>query len=96
MMKQVLENVRLASSAVNKQPWRILKSGNDFYFFKIGKKNLEVEGYKNYKMDMGIAMCHFDLSCIEFGIKGKFIKTNTELKVESDDYKYVISWIQEN
>jgi len=94
-MKQVLENVRLAPSAVNKQPWRILKSGNNFHFFKIGKNSPEVEGYKNYKMDMGIAMCHFDLSCIEFGIKGKFIKDKSDLKEKSEDYQYVISWIQE-
>lgn len=96
VMRQVLENVRLAPSAVNKQPWRIVKSGDKFHFFKIGKESLAEEGYKNYKMDMGIAMCHFDLSCIEFGIRGKFIKENPDINEKSEDYQYVISWIQEN
>ena len=31
--KDAFENVRLAPSAINKQPWRIVKHGNEFDFY---------------------------------------------------------------
>lgn len=80
--EEVLEMVRLAPSAVNKQPWRILKREKEYCFF-IDKDN----SYTN--IDIGIAMCHFHLTAIEKGLKGNFEvkdpKINTKLK-------YVISW----
>ena len=68
----VLENVRLAPSALNKQPWRIVKQGENFHFFISNDKEEEKNLYNIKNIDIGIAMCHFDLTCKEKGIKGKF------------------------
>jgi len=72
--REALEMVRLAPSASNKQPWRIVKDGNKFHFFlrrTIGYKNLL--GYDIQRLDIGIAMCHFELTVNELGFKGKWI-----------------------
>lgn len=61
-IKNALEAVRQAPSAVNKQPWRIVKCGNAFYFYV--KHNKGYSGEKSgdmQKIDIGIALCHFML-----------------------------------
>ena len=59
-----LEMVRTAPSAVNKQPWRILKQGKDLHFYM-----RETKGYGEIqRLDMGIALCHFVTACEELGI----------------------------
>jgi len=40
---------------------------------------------------MGIALCHFELSCKELGIEGKFEVLNEY--PHHEELKYVISWI---
>lgn len=55
-----LEAVRLAPSAVNRQPWRILRMGNAFHFYlKHDKGYADAPGGDIQKIDMGIALCHF-------------------------------------
>lgn len=80
---EVLEMVRIAPSAMNKQPWRILKSGNEFHFYRDGNNNFN-------KIDIGIALCHFHLTAKENGLDGEF--KILENRLESK-YNYVISWI---
>ncbi|MCC3866659.1 nitroreductase family protein [Terrisporobacter mayombei] len=80
---EVLENVRLAPSAVNKQPWRIVKENDNFHIYNEGKIEMS-------KIDMGIALCHFHLSAKEKGLKGEFKVLNDK---ESDKFKYLVSWI---
>ena len=65
--------VRLAPSAGNKQPWRILKEkdNNIFHFYWVIGKNINYN--KLHKIDMGIAVCHFDLMVKELGLKGNWI-----------------------
>lgn len=96
-IEEALENVRLAPSAVNKQPWRIIKDNNKFHFYKEEKysNHSKETGVDNHRIDMGIAMCHFDLTCKEHGIKGKFIDNNPELSYAPTDFKYIITWIKE-
>lgn len=79
-----LEMVRLAPSAVNKQPWRFLKAGDTFHIYSAN------EG-KKHKIDIGIAMCHFDLVNNDRNIVGEFKFNNPNLKTK---YKYVISWVK--
>lgn len=78
---EVLENVRLAPSAVNKQPWRIVKEGKNFHIYNEAKMEMN-------KIDIGIALCHFELSAKEKGLAGEF----KVLDDKSSD-KYVISWM---
>ncbi len=89
-----LEMLRLAPSASNKQPWRIVKSYDSFHFYL-----LETPGYSNtikavklQQIDMGIAMAHFDLSCKELKMEGKW--QISEPKIESEKAKYLATWKQ--
>ena len=86
-----LEMLRLAPSAGNKQPWRILKEKNTniFHFYwKIGK---DVNYNKFHRIDMGIAVCHFDLMVKELDLKGNWI-IKQEPPFNFDKFKYVITW----
>ena len=68
-----LEAVRLAPSASNKQPWRIIKSERGFEF-----RMLRTPAYRAafsfdvQRMDIGIAMCHFDLAARGNGLRGSW------------------------
>ncbi|MDU3722113.1 MAG: nitroreductase family protein [Clostridium celatum] len=94
--KNVFENVRLAPSALNKQPWRIIKNGDNFHFFiKKDKEPSEKINYDIQKIDMGIAMCHFDLSCKEKGINGGFKFEKPIIDDIPKNTKYMVSWIRE-
>lgn len=79
---EVLEMVRIAPSAMNKQPWRILKEGNTYHIYSEGKSEIS-------KIDIGICMCHFYLCAKEKGLKGEFKVLNNKT---NDKYKYVASW----
>ena len=85
IFRQPLEMVRLAPSANNKQEWRILLEDKALHFYK--KPYLTFD-----EVDMGIALCHFELSCKELGIEGRY----EILKdfPDNDQLKYVISWIK--
>lgn len=95
--KEVLENVRLSPSALNKQPWRIVKDSNKFHFYinspKIKNDKLT---FDIHRIDMGIAMCHFDLTCRKIGLEGIFIKDNPEVKNIPKNTEYVITWVSES
>jgi nitroreductase len=56
---KALEAVRLSPSAVNKQPWRIVKCGNKFHFYEKHTLNRTGSAWDVQKVDMGIAVCHF-------------------------------------
>ncbi len=57
IVQDALEAVQLAPSAVNKQPWRIVRRKNAFHFYV--KHSLRHEGMDIQKVDLGIAICHF-------------------------------------
>lgn len=93
---EVLEMVRLAPSASNKQPWRILKQENEYHIFL-----QETKGYANalgfniQKIDMGIAMCHFEMTAEEIGIDGGFADSPQKAKeLATEGFEYIISWIE--
>ena len=82
-----LEMVRLAPSANNKQEWRVVLQNSSLHFYK-----------KPYPMfdtiDMGIALCHFELTCRKLAIGGHYEQlTNYPT---NDELKYVTSWIIDN
>lgn len=81
-----LEMVRLAPSASNKQPWRVIMQGNIFHFYQ--KPGMFAEN------DLGIALCHFERACMELGIKGRFAQEK-EFLHKNGNTQYIISWISE-
>lgn len=56
-IRDALEAVRLAPSAVNKQPWRIVRMGNTYHFYE--HHSLPGGPWDVQRVDMGIALCHF-------------------------------------
>lgn len=69
-----LEAVRLAPSASNKQPWRIFLDQGQYHFALC-----RTPGYRNkffttdlQMVDIGIAMCHWDLAGSEKGLKTRW------------------------
>lgn len=90
----VLDSVRIAPSASNKQPWRIIKDKGNIYHLYMNETpayNNAFKGIQIQNIDMGIAMCHFELTATEFGLKGTWERTNPTLVV--GDLKYIISWV---
>jgi nitroreductase len=86
-----LEMVRLSPSASNKQPWRVIKNKNDYDFYP--KRNENYSKFLKYdvqKNDIGIAMCHFELTLNEAGINGSW--KNKSKSCES--LEYISTWIQ--
>lgn len=80
-----LEMVRIAPSAVNKQPWRVIRTDNAFHFYLDGKLVMQY-------LDIGIAMCHFEEAAKETGLHGHFEIQKPELETE---WEYVRSWVED-
>ncbi len=61
-VRQKLEYVRWAPSAVNAQPWRIILDGQKTHFY-INKKEADQKrgDYNIHILDIGIAICHYAL-----------------------------------
>ncbi|MFZ4437388.1 MAG: nitroreductase family protein [Syntrophales bacterium] len=90
-----LECVRMAPSASNKQPWRVIKNRdrNAFHFYlkrTPGYGNI-IKDISLQNVDMGIAMSHFELSAKELELKGDWAVNDPQTR--SDGTEYVVSWI---
>lgn len=60
LIRDALEAVRYAPSAVNHQPWRIVRIGNAYHFYEKHDRGYISEAVGDMqKVDMGIALCHF-------------------------------------
>ena len=91
--KDALEAVRLAPSAVNKQPWRVVVCGNKAHFYeKRSKGYVSGDGWDIQKIDMGIALCHFELAARECGLDVTFEIADPELRL-GDDTLYIASYV---
>ncbi|MFA9376989.1 MAG: nitroreductase family protein [Lachnotalea sp.] len=89
-----LEMVRLAPSASNKQPWRIIKDGSTFHFYEEKAKGYSDRfSYDIQSIDLGIAACHFHLPVLEKDLSGKFKIVKTPEIVVPENYIYSFSWI---
>jgi hypothetical protein len=67
-----LEMVRIAPSASNKQPWRIVRKGDAFHFClsRTAGYGGVFKGIDLQRIDIGIAMAHFEHSSRELGVNG--------------------------
>lgn len=89
-----LEMVRLAPSASNKQPWRILYSGGNFHFYlKHASFYNRALGYDIQKLDIGIAMLHFEATARETGQTGRWGNAEPDIRPVPEECEYIISWI---
>jgi nitroreductase len=93
----VLEAVRLGPSASNFQPWRIVKeeAKPSFHFYLNENKMYHriLKGVKLQNVDMGIAMCHFELTAQELGLKGKW--QTKDPNIADTGLNYIVTWVGE-
>lgn len=97
---QPLEMVQWAPSASNKQPWRIIRIDDAWHFYLQRTK-----GYGKgtivfsilhladlQRIDMGIAMCHFELTARELGLNGVWVLDDPKLQIP-EDTEYTVTWV---
>ena len=97
---RVLEVVRWAPSASNKQPWRVVRDGTNWHFYLA-----RTPGYRGgvlkslvkladlQRVDIGIAMCHFELAAREAGLGGHWAVAQPGIDVSAAGWEYEVSWI---
>jgi nitroreductase len=95
-----LEMVRIAPSSINGQPWRVIKiEGADsfhFYLKRTGMRKRTADIFVPLdllRIDMGIAMCHFELTSREIGLKGSWKVLNPDSGPLHGEMEYVVSWV---
>ncbi|MCR5657342.1 MAG: nitroreductase [Butyrivibrio sp.] len=71
-LKDALVSVQVAPSAVNKQPWRIVITDNAAHFYIKHDKGFETPDYDVQRIDMGIALYHFEKELLSEGKEVKF------------------------
>jgi len=92
---QPLSMLRLAPSASNRQPCRIVKQNNKFHFYL-----QRTTGYNKLvsvdlqRIDMGIAMCHFELTAKHIGLKGEWITETPSIINLLPRTEYIVSWVE--
>ena len=92
-LAHLLEMVRWAPSAVNKQPWRVVLKGNAVHFYLKHSKGFVSEAAGDMqKIDMGIALCHFALAAEEAGLNVQFDSSDPKIAAEPDT-EYIASYL---
>jgi hypothetical protein len=95
-----LEAVRMAPSATNRQPWRIVRRGSDWHFYmarskgygkgSLGFKLLRIADLQ--RVDLGIAMCHFELVAREIGLRGAWTVADPGIALPAASIEYTATW----
>jgi nitroreductase len=95
-----LEMVRIGPSASNKQPWRVIREANKWHFYL-----QRTPGYRErllvriftvadmQRLDMGIAMCHFELTSRELGYDGHWEFTQPGIPLPDSITEYTATWV---
>ena len=96
-----LAAVRIAPSATNKQPWRLVRDGAAWHFYLrrsrgYGKGSalftvLRIADLQ--RVDMGIAMCHFELVARESGLAGSWMVRDPGIPLPGPDTEYCVTWV---
>jgi len=97
--QEPVECVRLAPSASNKQPWRIVNVDRYWHFYLQRTQNYPVPFFNSLigiadlqRVDLGIAMSHFELSAREKGLRGSWRIDNPGLELPDKLTEYTASW----
>lgn len=97
---EALEMLRLAPSASNKQPWRVIRDGQRWHFYcqrtpGYGKGSLIfilLALADLQRLDTGIAMCHFELTARQQGLDGAWVSSDPKLTPIDKNTVYITSW----
>lgn len=93
-MQYALEMLRLAPSAENKQPWRLLFENGSIHFYL--KRNAAIKKVIKsadlQQVDLGIAMCHFDCALKETKQNGNWHISLSRFDIKESKLEYIVSW----
>ncbi len=95
-----LAMLRLAPSASNRQPWRVVQDGSAHHFYLqrtpgygrglpftlLGLADLQ-------RVDIGIAMCHFELTAKELGLAGQWTVRRPSEPPAGGTGEYIVTWV---
>jgi nitroreductase len=93
-----LEMVRLGPSASNRQPWRVVKDDHAWHFYvqRTGahrRRSARAFGIADMqRVDMGIAMCHFELTARELGLEGNWVLAEPDMGSLDSSTEYTATW----
>ena len=94
-----LDMARLAPSASNRQPVRIVRDGASWHFFirrtpgyppRIARTLLRLEDLQ--RVDSGISMCHFELTARERGLSGRWVVSPPRMTLPDELTEYSATW----
>jgi nitroreductase len=94
-----LEMVRLGPSASNKQPWRIVRESGSWHLYlwrtpryiaNVGSTLRVIADMQ--RLDMGIAMCHFELAARASGLNGQWVVKDPRLETREGKVEYAVTW----
>jgi nitroreductase len=95
---EALEMVRIGPSASNKQPWRIVREGSRWHFYlqrtpgyppRLANRVVGLSDIQ--RLDLGIAMCHWELTVREAGLGGEWRVQDPGL-APAGGPEYTITW----
>lgn len=92
--RDALESVRLGPSASNRQPWRLIRADEGVYRLYLAESpryNNALGKIRIQNIDMGIAMCHFQLAAAEKGAKGQWQPPTPSHELPG--LKHIADWI---
>lgn len=87
-----LEMLRLAPSAVNRQPWRVIIREGAAHLYLKRSKGFSASAVDMQMIDMGIAICHFDLAAKESGLNVTFAVSDPKIAVNTGT-EYIASYL---
>ena len=87
---EALEMARLAPSAANKQPWRAVVDEDRVHFYEMKSMKDSPLG-DIQKVDVGIALSHFDLTMEENGKQGHFTFADPGIKIP-ENCSYIVTY----
>lgn len=90
-----IEMVRIGPSASNKQPWRLVLADDQkvcYFYIEHTPNYIGKLGYDMQILDMGIAMCQFNLACEELNIKGQWVVEDPKMNLPNEQTEYIVSW----
>ena len=95
-----LEMVRWGPSASNKQPWRIVRDNHTWHFYMQRTKGYRDNLFSKVmsiadlqRVDLGIALCHFELTARQQGIQGQWRIQEPDIARPDDLCEYTVSWV---
>ncbi len=85
-------SVKDLSSAGNRQPWRVVVCGDKVHFYEKKTKAMQNNPLGDIqKVDVGIALAHFDLTLKETGIVGSFVVEDPGLEADGQP-EYIVTY----